>query len=106
MLKKIADMPLSSWNYKSQDPTIRHLGPTAQDFYAAFHLGESETMINTVDIDGINMLAIQALEKRTAELKAKTEELETVKAELAEMKAQLQHLSAWMAAQKNGGVPQ
>ena len=67
-LQKIAAMPIQSWNYKSQDPAIRHLGPTAQDFRAAFGLGESETGINTVDIDGVNLLAVQGLIKRTAQL--------------------------------------
>lgn len=39
VLAEIARLPLQSWNYKAQTPGIRHLGPTAQDFYAAFHLG-------------------------------------------------------------------
>ena len=48
----------------------------AQDFYAAFGhdgLGQigSETTINSGDMAGILMIAVQALEKRTAELKQK-----------------------------------
>jgi hypothetical protein len=31
-LAKIAAMPIQSWNYKAQDSSIRHMGPTAQDF--------------------------------------------------------------------------
>ena len=90
---KIKAMPIESWNYKSQDASIRHLGPTAQDFHAAFGLGESDTRINTVDIDGVNMLAIQALEKRTAELRQ-------VKAELSQLKAKMAHSEAENAAMK------
>jgi hypothetical protein len=75
-LAKIAAMPIPSWNYVSQDSSIRHLGPTAQDFHAAFGLGESKTGINSVDIDGVNLLAVQALEKRTAELFRRNEALE------------------------------
>ena len=82
-------MPIMSWNYKSQSPLIRHLGPTAQDFYGAFQLGESDTTITTTDIDGINILAIQALEKRTAELNLRLNELEILKTELSETKGQL-----------------
>ncbi len=74
-LAKIAAMPIQSWNYKAQDPSIRHLGPTAQDFYAAFGLGQSELTITTTDIDGVNLLAVQALEKRTAELRAENQRL-------------------------------
>lgn len=69
VLAKIAAMSIQSWNYRAQEPSIRHLGPTAQDFYASFGLGESELTITTIDIDGVNMLAIQALESRTADLK-------------------------------------
>ena len=117
-LMKIKQMPIESWNYKSQDASIRHLGPTAQDFHAAFGLGESETRINTVDIDGVNLLAIQALERRTAALKnaqtqlrEKTAELENVKSELAEMKAKMARfesalgkLEALAAAQGDAGT--
>jgi hypothetical protein len=48
----------------------------AQDFFTAFgHDGVgqigSETTINSGDMAGILMIAVQALEKRTAELKRK-----------------------------------
>lgn len=79
ILSQIADMDISSWNYKTQDAAIRHLGPTAQDFYKAFQLGESDTTITTTDIDGISMAAIQALAKRTQELNEKAMELEQLK---------------------------
>lgn len=79
ILTSIAHLDISSWNYKTQDAGIRHLGPTAQDFYSAFHLGESDTTITTTDMDGISMVAIQALAKRTQELNEKTGELEQIK---------------------------
>ena len=40
VLAKIAEMPIREWNYKAQDAAVRHVGPTAQDFHAAFGLGE------------------------------------------------------------------
>ena len=48
----------------------------AQDFFAAFGrdgVGQigTETTINSGDLAGILMIAVQALEKRTAELKQK-----------------------------------
>ncbi len=89
VLAAIATMPVPSWNYKSQDPSIRHMGPMAQDFYAAFGLGEDSLRINTVDIDGINLLAIQALEKRTRELAQLKAELAAVKAENEAMKTKM-----------------
>jgi hypothetical protein len=92
ILKKISEMEITSWNYKSQPATIRHIGPMAQDFYAAFKFGESDTTITTTDIDGINMIAIQELAKRTNELKLKADEIKLLKNkvdELSKEKAEL-----------------
>lgn len=79
ILKKVASLPLTNWNYKAQPATQRHIGPMAQDFYAAFQLDGigNDTTINTADIDGVNMAAIQALEKRTAQLQKENEELKS-----------------------------
>ena len=63
---------MASWNYKAQGKSVRHLGPMAQDFHAAFELGEGERTITTVDADGVALAAIQGLNaKLEAELKAK-----------------------------------
>lgn len=89
ILKKVASLPLTNWNYKAQPATQRHIGPMAQDFYAAFQLDGigNDTTINTTDIDGVNMAAIQALEKRTVQLQKENEEL---KSRLEQNTAQLQ----------------
>lgn len=74
-LKKIAGFRLTSWNYKTQDPkTFRHYGPMAQDFFAAFGKDEygtigNDTTINSADFAGVSFIAIQALEKRTQQIK-------------------------------------
>jgi len=77
ILTSIASIPVTNWNYKTQPATQRHIGPMAQDFYAAFHLDGigNDTTINTLDIAGVNMAAIQALEKRTKELQQQNEQL-------------------------------
>jgi hypothetical protein len=91
-LKKIAMMRLVSWNYKKQDPSIfRHYGPMAQDFYAAFGKDKygtigNDTTINSADFAGVSFIAIQALEKRTAEQKIEIEEL---KAAILQLQNQL-----------------
>jgi FtsZ-binding cell division protein ZapB len=94
VLQKIARLPISEWNYKAQDRSNRHLGPMAQDFYEAFKLGGigNDTTITTTDIDGVNMVAIQALYQRTEELKAKTLEINQLKAELESMRSENQEL--------------
>lgn len=88
ILHKVAQLPLTSWNYKSQPATTRHIGPMAQDFYAAFGLDgiANDTTINTSDIDGVNMAAIQALEKRTRALQ---EENDQLKAKLEAMDSKM-----------------
>jgi len=95
ILVKVGSLPLSNWNYKAQEKDVRHIGPMAQDFYAAFHLdGQSDTTINTLDIDGINMAAIQALKMRTDELKDAITELNELKAEVYAMKKDIEELKA------------
>lgn len=61
VLAKVAAMPISTWNYKTQDEEIRHMGPVAQDFAAAFGVGEDARHISTIDADGVALAAIQGL---------------------------------------------
>lgn len=92
VLLRLRDVPVMTWNYKTQDATIRHAGPTARDFHAAFGLGESELMINTIDIDGIKLAAIKALEERTRELQEATAEIQALRAEAAAQKQRIEGL--------------
>jgi len=61
VLEQVASLPISSWNFKTQEDSIRHIGPMAQDFYAAFGMGEDERYINGLDADGVSLAAIQGL---------------------------------------------
>jgi len=61
VLARLAGVPITTWNYKDQNPSIRHIGPMAQDFYAAFGVGEDDTHISTLDGDGVALAAIQGL---------------------------------------------
>jgi hypothetical protein len=76
VLEKVASIPLSTWNYISEDSAIRHMGPMAQDFYIAFQLGDSEKAIGTIDADGVALASIQALYAENQALKARIEKLE------------------------------
>lgn len=75
LLAKIAALPLSTWNYKAQAETIRHLGPMAQDFRSAFGLGEDDKHISTIDSEGVSLAGIQALYKLSQEKDQKIAEL-------------------------------
>lgn len=70
ILATLASVPINTWNFKSQDDSIRHIGPTAQDFYAAFGFGDDNTHISTIDPDGIALAAIQGLYAENQALKA------------------------------------
>src|SRR5262249_2773238 len=67
VLRKVEGFNLTSWNYIGHDPQeFRHYGPMAQDFYAAFGHDEigtvgTPTTINSGDMAGILMIAVQAL---------------------------------------------
>jgi hypothetical protein len=63
--QRLRNVPVMTWNYKSQDRSIRHMGPMAQDFRAAFGLGEDERHIATIDPDGVALACVQALDERT-----------------------------------------
>ena len=78
VLQRLADLPISEWRYKSENQSDRHIGPIAEDFKAAFGLGDGKT-ISTVDTSGIAFAAIQALYK---ELLEKNEKLEKQQAAL------------------------
>ncbi|MCH7999337.1 MAG: tail fiber domain-containing protein [Chloroflexi bacterium] len=76
VLDLVAEMPIASWGYKSQDASIRHIGPTAQDFYDAFAVGEDDKHITTVDADGVALAAIQGLYELVQEQEAQIAALE------------------------------
>ncbi len=61
VLERLDSIPISTWNYKAQDESIRHIGPMAQDFYEAFGVGEDQRFITTIDADGVALAAIQGL---------------------------------------------
>jgi len=80
ILERLASLPISTWNYKTQADSVRHLGPMAQDFRAAFGLGEDEKHISNVDSEGVALAAIQALyqekQQEVSELQDRLTQLE------------------------------
>ena len=105
VLDKVATLPLATWNYRSQLPSVRHLGPMAQDFHASFGLGESDTGITTVDADGVALAAIQGLNAKVEVRGQKTEvSIQELKAENAELKARLEKLEQLLNDKLNGGA--
>jgi hypothetical protein len=77
VLEQLAEVPVTTWNYKVDDPTTRHMGPMAQDFYAAFGLGQDEAALSTLDTDGVALAAIQGLYQLNQAQAALIEDLQT-----------------------------
>jgi hypothetical protein len=77
-------MPISSWAYDSDPTGVRHMGPMAQDFRAAFGLGDSDRSYYSVDAHGVALASIQALHAIAQEQNRRIEHLERDNAELRE----------------------
>jgi hypothetical protein len=93
VLAALAEMPIQTWNYKAEDPSIRRMGPVAEDFYAAFGLGEGEAQISTVDADGVALAAIQGLhqllQEKDAQMAAQQEQIDDLETRLAALEGAL-----------------
>lgn len=69
VLAKVAALPITEWSYKTISD-VRHIGPVAQDFHAAFGVGGDDKGISTVDADGVALAAIQGLNEKLGEKEA------------------------------------
>lgn len=74
VLEKVLRLPIATWAYKEAGDVL-HLGPMAQDFHAAFGLGEKPTTIATIDTSGVALASIQALYKLIQQRDQEIEEL-------------------------------
>ena len=77
VLAKLAAMPISTWSYKAEEGHVRHMGPTAQDFRAAFALGTDDKSIGHIDEAGVSLAAIQGLYQVLQEKDARIAALES-----------------------------
>ena len=106
VLARLAAVPVEAWSYKGEDASVRHIGPMAQDFHAAFNVGEDDTHINPVDANGVALAAIQGLHQMMQE---KDAEIAALKASLADLHARVTALdraaTAQGAALAGGGRP-
>ena len=90
ILDKVAALPISRWNFKN-DKRVEHLGPMAQDFYAAFNVGRDDKHIATVDEDGVALAAIQGLNQKLSEKDAEIQQLQRSVTELKQQVSALAH---------------
>lgn len=90
ILARVVKLPIQQWRFKAENPDVKHMGPMAQDFRAAFGLGDASTAIATVDADGVALAAIQALNQIVSEKDAEIREL---RQSMAALKAQVDRLA-------------
>jgi trimeric autotransporter adhesin len=109
VLEKVCTLPLQQWRFLVEPAEVKHLGPMAQDFSAAFGLGELPSAIATVDADGVALAAIQGLNQKIETMSRESEDsrrkLEAANAalrkEVEELKAALQRLAARPRAEEH-----
>ncbi len=77
VLEKVASLPITTWSYLEEDQDVRHIGPMAQDFKAAFAVGASDKAIAKVDADGVALASVQALLRKVAALESENQALRT-----------------------------
>jgi hypothetical protein len=94
VLQKILAMRVEGWYYKGTEEY--HIGPYAEDFYAAFGTGvanenDAQTHLAASDVAGVSLLGIQALHKENDSLRRRVSYLET---ENAALRARLDRLES------------
>jgi Chaperone of endosialidase len=92
VLDRVAALPISTWHFKDDRSGVRHLGPMAQDFAAAFGLGADDRHIAPTDVAGVALAAIQALQKE------KEREIAALRAENSELADRVKALESAVAA--------
>lgn len=90
VLRRLTRLPISTWTYNNEPPDVRHIGPMAQDFHAAFGVGSDPRFISPVDADGVALVALQALHRQLQRLRA---ELTCLKKENKELRRDVKRLS-------------
>jgi hypothetical protein len=98
ILQRLSTIPIQAWNYNTEPASIRHLGPMAQDFRAAFGLGIDEKTISPVDTNGVALASIQALYQMMQE---KDRQIMRQRRQITQLETRLARVER--AARKNNG---
>jgi hypothetical protein len=99
ILARLAALPIQSWRFTNEVAGVHHLGPMAQDFKAAFGLGDDDKTIAFVDAEGVALAAIQGLNQK---LENEEPRIQEQGAEIMELKARLQRLELLVRARNRG----
>jgi hypothetical protein len=84
VLAKVSSLSIQKWNFQT-DTATTHIGPMAQDFYAAFGVGPDDKHISTVDADGVALAAIQGLNQKLGQKETEISDLKRTVEELKQL---------------------
>ncbi len=108
ILARVTALPITDWRYTNDPPAIRHVGPMAQDFRAAFGLGHDEKLIEFVDEQGVSLAAIQGLNHKVEDSSQRSaDRIQKLEAEHTALRQALGELSKTVQELKhqlNGGA--
>jgi hypothetical protein len=90
ILAKVNSLPIATWRKQGEEAT--HIGPMAQDFAAAFGLGEDERRIAPLDVASVSLAAVQALHQEASERDAEIAKLKEQNSALEKRLADLEAL--------------
>lgn len=103
VLNTLKNLPVETWNYRTDEDGIRHMGPMAQTFYAAFGLGVDEEHLAPLDANGVALGAIQGLLSRVEQLERdaakQSEDMATLQQENELLKARMDRLERMVQQQ-------
>jgi hypothetical protein len=93
VLERVASLPITTWRYKQGEGEVRHMGPMAEDFWAAFRVGYGDHTIADLDARGVALAAIQGLhqmmQQKDAKLQQQSREISMLKRKLQAIEAKL-----------------
>ena len=109
VLARVTDLPITTWNYKAEEPSIRHMGPVGQDFYASFGLGQDGRHIAALDANGVALAAIQGLyqivQEKETRISGQQQQIATLQAQVSAQQARNADLESRLAALEALVVP-
>jgi hypothetical protein len=104
VLARLVELPVAEWSYRDGRAGIRHLGPVAEEFHAAFGLGRDERHVSPLDLSGVAFAAIQGLHQLVREREAEIEELRASRDDLLARIEALERRAAEAAPGAGGAV--
>jgi hypothetical protein len=94
VLDTLSSLPVSRWQYRSDETGAQHIGPMAEEFHRAFGLGSDDKHIAPADLAGVAVVSVQALRQRVVKQAAEIERLRSHGDDMAERLTRLEALLA------------